>query len=206
MQLPWWGWTLLSVVGYAGTALICTRLASARVAPTTINVWLFAVGLVAFALYAWLTKTDLRLPAGERWWLLPLAGTLFASNYAVVTAYQSAPNVGYVKAIGVGELILVALAVAGVALVQGQPLGLPWWKLAGMGLCVVGAVLVALEERKSAPAPQPPLPQPARREAAPNRVRSVRRVRLAVLSSSAVSDTRTRQVFERSKWMNESGR
>jgi hypothetical protein len=156
MQLPWWGWTLLSVVGYAGTALICTRLAAVRVAPTTINVWLFTVGLLAFVLYAGLTKADLRLPAGERWWLLPLAGTLFASNYALVTAYQSAPNVGYVKALGVSELILVALLVAGIALVQGQPLQLPWWKLAGMGLCLVGAVLVAVEGEKSSPAPPAP--------------------------------------------------
>jgi drug/metabolite transporter (DMT)-like permease len=157
MQLPWWGWTLLSVAGFSGTALICTRLASARVAPTTINVWIFTVGLAAFALYAWLTKADFRLPAGLRWWLLPLAVTLFASNLALVTAYQSAPNVGYVKAIGVAELILVALMVAGIALLQGQPLQLPWWKLAGMGLCVVGAVLVALEGKKASPAPQVPM-------------------------------------------------
>jgi hypothetical protein len=157
MQLSWWGWTLLSVVGYAGTALICTRLASARVAPTTINFYLFAVGLLSFVLYAGLTKADLRLPAGERGWLLPLAVTLFASNYALVTAYQSAPNVSYVKAIGVCELIVVTLVVAGVAVVQGQPLGLPWWKLAGIGLCLVGAVLVALEGTKASPAPQPPM-------------------------------------------------
>jgi hypothetical protein len=155
MQLPWWGWTLVSVAGFAGTALICTRLASARVAPTTINVYLFAVGLLAFLLYAVVTKADLRLPAGQRGWLVPLAVTLFISNFAVVTAYQSAPNAGYVKALGVADLILVALVVAGVGLVQGQPLGWPWWKLAGMGLCVVGAVLVALEETKSAPAPRP---------------------------------------------------
>jgi hypothetical protein len=155
MQLPWWGWTLLSVAGFAGTSLICTRLASARVSATTINVWLFTVGLLAFALYAWLTKADFRLPAGERWWLLPLAVTVFASNFAVVTAYRSSPNIGYVKAVGVGEIVLVALAVAGVALMRGQPLGLPWWKLAGIGLCIVGAVLVALEGRKSAPVPAP---------------------------------------------------
>jgi hypothetical protein len=110
---------------------------------------------VAFALHAWLTKADFRLPAGERWWLLPLAVTVFASNYAVVTAYQSSPNIGYVKALGVGELVLVALIVTGVAMVHGQPLGLPWWKLAGMALCVVGAVLVGLEGKKSSPAPEP---------------------------------------------------
>jgi hypothetical protein len=155
MQIPWWGWTLLSVAGFAGTSLICTRLASVKVAPATINVWLFAVGLVAFAMYAWLTKAELQLPVGERWWLLPLAVTVFASNYAVVTAYQSSPNVGYVKAVGVGEIVLVALAVAAFALVHGRPLDLPWLKLAGIGLCVAGAILVSLEGKKSAPAPQP---------------------------------------------------
>jgi hypothetical protein len=152
MQLPWWGWTLLSVAGFSGTSLICTRLASARVSATTINVWLFTVGLLAFALHAWLTKADFRLPAGERWWLLPLAVTVFASNYAVVTAYRSSPNIGYVKAVGVGEVVLVALVVTGVALAHGRPLGLPWWKLAGIGLCIVGAVLVALEEQRPSPA------------------------------------------------------
>jgi drug/metabolite transporter (DMT)-like permease len=155
MQLPWWGWTLLSVGGFAGTALISARLASAQVRPITINVYLFAVGLVAFLLYAGLTKADFRLPPSQCWWLLPLAGTLFASNYSLVTAYQAAPNVGYVKAIGVAELVLVALVVAALALVQGRPVGLPWWKLAGIGLCVMGAVLVALEDRNSSPAPQP---------------------------------------------------
>ena len=156
MQLPWWGWTLLSVGGFTGTALISARLASTRVPSTTINIYLFAVGLVAFLLYAGLTQADFRLPPSQCWWLLPLAGTLFASNYSVVRAYQAAPNVGYVKAIGVADLVLVALVVAVLAVVQGRPVGLPWWKLAGMGLCVVGAVLVALEGRKSPPAPQPP--------------------------------------------------
>jgi hypothetical protein len=153
MQLPWWGWTLLSVGGFAGTGLISARLAAARVPATTINVYLFAVGLVAFLLYAGLTRADFRLPPSQCWWLLPLAATLFASNYSVVTAYRAAPNLGYVKAIGVAELILVALVVAAVALAQGRPLGLPWWKVAGMGLCVLGAVLVALEDGKPAPAP-----------------------------------------------------
>src|SRR5262249_54191243 len=128
MQLPWWGWTLLSVAGFSGTALICARLASAEVAPATINVCLFVVGLPAFLLYAGLTKADLLLPAGQRWWLVPLAVTVFASNYALVAAYQSAPNAGHVKAVGVGEVVLVALVVAGVALVRGQPLDLAWWK------------------------------------------------------------------------------
>jgi hypothetical protein len=149
MQLPWWGWTLLSVAGFSGTSLMCTRLACARVAPATINVWVFTVGLLGFVAYAWLTKTDFRLPAGERWWLLPLAVTVFASNYAVVTAYQSSPNVGYVKAVGVTELVLVALVVTGIALVHGQSLDLPWWKLAGMALCIVGGVLVALDGKKA---------------------------------------------------------
>jgi drug/metabolite transporter (DMT)-like permease len=157
MQLPWWGWTLLSVGGFAGTGLISARLAAARVPPTTINVYLFAVGLVAFVLYALLTKPDFRLPPSQCWWLLPLAATLFASNYSVVTAYQAAPNVGYVKAIGVAELVLVALVVAALALVQGRPVALPWWKLAGIGLCVMGAVLVALEDRTSSPAAPPPV-------------------------------------------------
>jgi hypothetical protein len=124
MQLPWWGWTLLSVGGFAGTGLISARLAAARVPPTTINVYLFAVGLVAFVLYALLTKPDFRLPPSQCWWLLPLAGTLFASNYSVVTAYQAAPNVGFVKAIGVAELVLVALVVAALALGPGPARGL----------------------------------------------------------------------------------
>ena len=161
MQLPWWGWTLLSVGGFAGTGLISARLAAARVPPTTINVYLFAVGLVAFLLYAGLTQADFRLPPSQCWWLLPLAGTLFASNYSVVRAYQAAPNVGYVKAIGVADLVLVALVVAVLAVVQGRPVALPWWKLAGIGLCVVGAVLVALEDRTSSPVPPPHAP-PAR--------------------------------------------
>jgi hypothetical protein len=155
MQLPWWAWALLSKAGFAGTSLISTRLASVQVAPTTVNVWLFAVGLAAFALYAWLTKAELQLPAGERWWLLPLAVTVFASNYAVVTAYQCSPNVGYVKAVGAGEIVLVGLVVGGIALAQGRPLGLAWWKLAGMGLCVAGAVLVSLEGKRPEPVPQP---------------------------------------------------
>jgi hypothetical protein len=151
MQLPWWGWALLSVAGFSGTVLICSRLAATRVAPATINVYVFAVGLLAFGLYAGLTKADLRLPAGERWWLLPLAVTVFASNYAVVTAYQSAPNVGYVKAVGVGELALVTLVIVGIALVHGRPLDLPWWKMAGMALSLAGAVLVCLDAKKSPP-------------------------------------------------------
>jgi hypothetical protein len=149
MQLPWWGWTLLSVAGFAGTSLITTRLASAKVAPATINVWLFTVGLAAFGLYAWLTKADLGVPAGERWWLLPLAVTVFGSNFALVTAYRCSPNVGYVKAVGGGEIVLVVLVVAGMALAQGRPLGLPWWKVTGMGLCIAGVVLVSLEGNKS---------------------------------------------------------
>jgi hypothetical protein len=154
MQLPWWSWTLLSLAGFAGTALISTRLTAARVAPTTVNVYLFTAGLVAFLLYSVLTKPDLRLPAEARWWILPLALTVFASNYAVVTAYRLAPNVAYVKAVGVGEVVLVALVVAGIAWLRGRPLDLSGWKLAGMGLCFVGAVLVVLEERRSAPAEQ----------------------------------------------------
>src|SRR5262249_38501359 len=69
--------------------------------------------------------------------------------------YRCSPNVGYVKAVGAGEIVLVGLVVAGIALAQGRPLGLAWWKLAGMGLCVAGAVLVALEGKEPTPVPQP---------------------------------------------------
>jgi hypothetical protein len=151
MQLPWWGWTLLSVVGFSGTALVSLRLASARLSPTTVNFYLFAGGLVTFLLYAWFTKADLRLAGGCRWWVLPLAVTVFVSNYAVVAAYKSSPHIGYVKAVGVWELVLVSLVVAGVAVVRGKPLDLPWWKMAGMALCLAGAVLVCLDAKKAPP-------------------------------------------------------
>jgi Pyridoxal-dependent decarboxylase conserved domain len=79
------------------------------------------------------------------------AGRAYVSR---TTLYRTSPNIGYVKAVGVGEVVLVALVVMGVALAHGRPLGLPWWKVAGIGLCVVGAVLVALEETKSSPTPR----------------------------------------------------
>src|SRR5262245_47368820 len=151
MQLPWWGWTLLSVVGFSGTALVSLRLTSARLSPAAVNVYLFAAGLVTFLLYAWLTKADLRLSGGCRWWLLPLALTLFVSNYAVVAAYRTSPHIGYVKAVGVWALVLVSLIVAAVAVVRGKPLDLPWWKMAGMALCLAGAILVCLDAKTSPP-------------------------------------------------------
>src|SRR5262245_52016793 len=151
MQLPWWGWTLLSVVGFSGTALVSLRLTSARLSPATVNVYLFAAGLVTFLLYAWLPNADLRLSGDCRWCLLPLAVTLFVYNYAVVAAYRTSPHIGYVKAVGVWELVLVSLVVTGVAVVRGKPLDLPWWKMAGMALCLAGAVLVCLDPKSSPP-------------------------------------------------------
>src|SRR5262245_16406793 len=148
MQLPWWGWAILSVIGFTGTALICIRLTAAELSPTIINVYLFAVGLGTFLIYAVLTKAELHWPAEYRWWLLPLAATLFVSNFAVVAAYASAPNSGYVKAVGILDMVLVAAIAALVTALHGKPLDLPWWKLAGMAFCLLGALLVVIEPRQ----------------------------------------------------------
>lgn len=151
MQLTWWAWAIVSVVGFAGTTLICIRLTAADLSPTIINVYLFAVGLGAFLVTAVLTKADLRWPTGYFGWLPLLAATVFVSNYAVVAAYAAAPNGGYVKAVCILDVVLVAAVVAVTTALHGKPPGLPWWKLAGIALCLLGALLVAVEPGKVAP-------------------------------------------------------
>jgi hypothetical protein len=151
MQLPWWGWAMLSVVGFSGTALICIRLTAADLSPMVVNVYLFAVGLAAFLVAAVLTKTDLRWPAGYFGWLPLLGATVFFSNYAVVAAYSAAPNGGYVKAVCILDVVLVAAVIALATALHGKPLEVPWWKLAGMALCLLGALLVAVEPGNVSP-------------------------------------------------------
>src|SRR5262249_20559091 len=77
--------------------------------------------------------------------------TLFIANYAMVVAFGAALNGGYVKAIGALEMVLVATVVAIVAGYQNPPLDLPWWKVVGISLCLLGAILVSYDRPAAAP-------------------------------------------------------
>ncbi|MFO0815791.1 MAG: hypothetical protein U0796_21435 [Gemmatales bacterium] len=145
MTMPWWAWATISVFGFAGTALLTARLAATGMTSAAINFYLFAIGLVIFALYALFTGTRLSFPAVNLWWFAFLAITLFVSNYAVVAAYGKAPNVGLVKALGALDLLVVALAVALTSLWRDGSLSFTMPQFLGLILCLAGAILVAYE-------------------------------------------------------------
>jgi drug/metabolite transporter (DMT)-like permease len=137
----WYLQSLGSVICLAGMILIFTGLRERLTSPANILVFVYGFGFCFFFAQILITKERINLGSGSLGAFFAAAVLSYVGNLLYVQAVGRAPNPGYVAAI-VG-IQAVPITIASIWLFKSP---FSWLKLAGVLLCVLGAVILLLPD------------------------------------------------------------
>lgn len=118
-------------------AFLFRKLADLGTNTDSINVFFFAGATLALWLFARSRQVVLSLPAPALPWLLLTVGLAVEANYFSISALRNAPNLGYVTALRVLDIVIVTVASVILFRLPVAPA-----KLLGIGLCIAGGWVI----------------------------------------------------------------
>jgi len=103
----WQIYALLSLFGVAGIHIFMKALSLDGVSALIINFYVFTFTAICFFIAALVQKDDFTIITKSSLFYFPLVIAAIFANYFFVKAVETAPNAGYVTAIGAGSIFVV---------------------------------------------------------------------------------------------------